>query len=185
MAGEEVQLQPKLDQEIAEFLKSAPESAWSAPPLEMRMGLSTRIPFTGLTKTHAGTKPALSVLLSTLEESREGLNKENEERELRELSRTARHQPSSNDCRTRRCSPTRERVSSSGSTGWKSCRTVRFWKEDDDELEESREFKPGAEGNRKDLGDWEDDAWLCRGCAGLRPDSARGRGAGERDAEIT
>lgn len=112
--------QPKLDQEITESLDSAVSiPAWSPPALKLRIGLSTRSPFMGLMKTHAGTKPicTLSALLSTLAESREGLNMDNEEREGGELFCATRHQPSSNDCRTWSCSPKRESGSSSGSTG--------------------------------------------------------------------
>lgn len=148
-SGLTTSIQPKLDQEITESLDSAVSTpAWSPPALKLRIGLSTRSPFMGLMKTHAGTKPicTLSPLLSTLAESREGLNMDNEEREGGELFCATRHQPSSNDCRTWSCSPKRERGSSSGSTGWKNWRTGRAWgvADDREDSRECKERKPGG-----------------------------------------
>ena len=104
------------------------------PRLLTLIGLSALRPLTGLRKHHAGTTPS-STLFSG---SGVLLNKDFAVWTNDAFSRPTTHQPSSKDCTTVRCSPNRVR-SSSGSTGSKSCRTLRavpevdFGSNDDDE----------------------------------------------------
>lgn len=93
------------------------------PRLELRTGLSTRRPLTGLIKHQAGTTPSsisLSDVVPCCLKSDFGADKNVP------CSFPTRHHPSSNDCMRVSCSPGDEISNSSGSTGLNSCRTLRL-----------------------------------------------------------
>ena len=103
--------------------KPGPWNCTVMPRLELRTGLSTRSPLTGLIKHQAGTTPS-SILLSDVASCLKSDFGTSGRDVLRSFP--TRHHPSSNDCMIVSCSPGVEISNSSGSTGLNNCRTLRL-----------------------------------------------------------